>query len=64
MVTAILKCSCKSDYQDEKYGEKMRVHNAKSVIKQDGSFRCTVCTNINNMSSSDAKAKDNKKSKK
>jgi len=38
MPTKILKCTCKSDYQDKKYGKGNRVHN----IKNEG-CRCTVC---------------------
>ena len=30
---------CISPYQDEKYGEKMRVHN----VTKSGDTRCTVC---------------------
>lgn len=38
----ILKCSCRSEFQDRKYGKGMRVHNpAKdgALIK----YNCTVC---------------------
>lgn len=40
----ILKCRCKSEYQDKLYGPGMRVHNATK--KSDGAMqRCAVCTN-------------------
>lgn len=34
----IKKCSCENDYQDEKYGENMRVFNETAK-----GHRCTVC---------------------
>lgn len=34
------KCTCKSPYQDKRYGRGQRVHNKK----KDG-WRCTVCGN-------------------
>lgn len=38
--TTIKKCTCKSAYQDEKYGQGKRAHN----LKADGEKgRCTVC---------------------
>ncbi len=42
----IKKCSCKNDYQDEKYGEGMRVQNP---LKDPGKYgyRCTVCSKVN-----------------
>lgn len=42
MTTEIKPCNCKNEYQDETYGEGMRVHNSKGG--RDGAgFRCTVC---------------------
>ena len=38
---AIKTCSCKSEYQDKKYGKNQRVHNR--YIKDSGGWRCTVC---------------------
>lgn len=35
----VLKCTCKSEFQDAKYGAGMRVHNPQ---KKEG-YRCTVC---------------------
>jgi len=37
--TATIKsCTCKNEYQDEKYGEGMRLMNSTNT-----GFRCTVC---------------------
>jgi len=36
--TKVAVCSCKSDYQDKKYGENKRLMN-----KKNNGFRCTVC---------------------
>ena len=38
----IAKCNCKSKYQDEKYGEGMRVFTY-SGIKDTSKKKCTVC---------------------
>lgn len=35
----IKKCLCQHEYQDEKYGNQMRVANRM----MNGAFRCTVC---------------------
>ena len=42
---AIRKCSCKSEYQDSKYGKGQRVHNrGVSKINNDKpAWVCTVC---------------------
>lgn len=38
----ILRCTCRSEYQDKLYGLAMRVHNKTN--KSDGAVqRCTVC---------------------
>ena len=39
ILMAIKKCSCNHEYQDEKYGKKLRVFNRKA----DGKFTCSVC---------------------
>ena len=44
----ILKCKCKNEYQDRKYGKQKRVHNPKSGGVRGGTggakeYRCTVC---------------------
>lgn len=36
----ILSCSCKHEYQDQRYGKGKRVHTA---TKDDEVYRCTVC---------------------
>ncbi len=45
MTTVILPCTCRSDYQDQRYGRGMRVHNVSG--KHDPNTppkkRCTVC---------------------
>lgn len=44
----ILKCTCKHQYQDDKYGQGMRVFNIippKKGISQE-SYRCTVCGQV------------------
>lgn len=46
MDTRILKCDCKSSYQDEKYGSGKRVHNVKKGGK---SCRCTICKKDKNI---------------
>jgi hypothetical protein len=40
--TAVLPCNCTSAYQDQKYGQGRRVHNAATGSKN-GDWRCTVC---------------------
>jgi len=39
---SVMKCTCKSAYQDEKYGKDYRLHNKK----KDGKWRCAVCGNM------------------
>ena len=36
--TKVLRCSCGSKFQDEKYGRNKRLHNATTK-----GYRCTVC---------------------
>jgi hypothetical protein len=43
MSTKILKCFCKSEFQDKKYGKQKRVANCTS---KDNEYRCTVCGKI------------------
>jgi len=42
----ILKCNCKHEYQDKKYGKGERVHNECQSTKNKGLYRCTVCGNL------------------
>lgn len=37
---AILKCSCSHEFQDQVYGQGMRVHN----VNEKGEAFCTVCS--------------------
>lgn len=46
MATQILKCECKHDYQDKRYGCGMRVHNALAPAKGSQQWRCTVCEKV------------------
>ena len=39
---AIKACTCKNDYQDERYGKGMRVHTVRPPDKAPR-YRCTVC---------------------
>ena len=39
-MTKIIKCKCKHKFQDDKYGDKKRVHNYGEKEK---TWRCTVC---------------------
>ena len=47
--TKILSCTCKHEFQDKRYGLKMRVHNSlgksgrAKIVAQIRLFRCTVC---------------------
>ena len=36
--TVVKFCSCKSDFQDKRYGKGKRLHNVTTK-----GFRCTVC---------------------
>jgi len=43
----ILPCSCKHKFQDEEYGEGMRVHNyAPKGYNGGPGWRCTVCEKV------------------
>jgi hypothetical protein len=45
--TKVLKCGCKHEYQDKKYGSGNRVHNeVGNVTKNGGQWRCTVCGKV------------------
>ena len=41
MTTKIMKCTCKHEYQDKKYGKQNRVFNQKVKANE---YRCTVCS--------------------
>lgn len=41
---AIIRCTCKNAYQDEKYGKQLRVANPMKVKQGSQKMaRCTVC---------------------
>ena len=42
MATKVLKCDCKHDYQDRRYGQQVRLHNSTSKTDR-AAWRCTVC---------------------
>ena len=45
--TRILNCSCASQFQDERYGCGLRLHNRmKQTDPAKQLWRCTVCLNI------------------
>lgn len=45
----ILKCKCKHEYQDQRYGKEQRVHNPlKKEKMQSQKWRCSVCENVIN----------------
>jgi len=56
-------CGCKSEFQDQKYGKGIRVHNI--ISKETNKARCTVCGKTNVMDSRVGSTKvDAKKNKK
>jgi len=43
---ALVKCGCKHEYQDAKYGHGIRVANTTAKQDKDiATVRCTVCNN-------------------
>lgn len=42
--TRVMQCTCRHPFQDERYGQNMRVHNA--MRKPRPGWRCTVCLKI------------------
>lgn len=56
MSTAILTCTCKSDFQDKTYGEGKRVGNECNK-----GLRCTVCGTLKGSNSVQDKNKIGKK---
>lgn len=42
--TKVIQCSCSHDFQDSRYGNNLRVHNA-CKNGSNISYRCTVCEN-------------------
>lgn len=46
MSVAIIKCTCKSEFQDLTYGKNMRLANLKGGEKRETEKSCTVCGTI------------------
>lgn len=46
--TKVLRCTCKHEFQDERYGRGKRLHN-KLADKATYDWRCTVCANERNV---------------
>jgi hypothetical protein len=42
MTTQLIKCTCKSSFQDETYGQNVRVGNCTAQSQ----YRCTVCGTV------------------
>ena len=45
MNALVLRCTCKHSFQDERYGDSMRLHNEekKGAKATSTKYRCTVC---------------------
>lgn len=39
----VMRCDCKHDYQDEKYGVGKRVHSRRVKDRKPLGWRCSVC---------------------
>lgn len=46
MATKIIKCTCESKYQDEKYEASKRVANGPIKNSDGKAYRCTVCGRV------------------
>jgi len=57
--TIVRECTCKSEYQDERYGKRQRVQNLSG--DRDHS-RCTVCKIVKAVAKSDEQKGEKKKS--
>ena len=42
-MTKELSCTCKSEFQDERYGKGIRVFNEMTSGTKVNGYRCTVC---------------------
>lgn len=38
----VMPCNCRSEYQDQKHGQGMRLHNPRKA----NTWACTVCGNV------------------
>ena len=45
MAYKVLKCTCKSEFQDKEYGTGMRLHNGCGKDGKSNEYRCTICGN-------------------
>jgi len=43
MASKVLKCDCKHEFQDKRYGLQNRLHNETTKVNTP-KWRCTVCT--------------------
>lgn len=50
----IIKCNCVHEFQDERYGLGMRVHNATA---KGSTYRCTVCASERRIDNTTVKPK-------
>lgn len=41
--TMVKKCTCSHEFQDQRYGAQMRVHNPFGSQAKGQGWRCTVC---------------------
>lgn len=48
----IIRCTCQHSFQDTKYGSSMRVHNLAKQLGSSPKWRCTVCGNEKESTSS------------
>ena len=46
--TAVKRCRCPNNFQDARYGKKMRVHNRTKQHEAKGlrGWRCTICGDV------------------
>ena len=43
IMTKEFPCTCKSEFQDERYGHGIRVFNERMAGSKNNGWRCTVC---------------------
>lgn len=53
----ILECNCKHEFQDQTYGQGLRVHTHSGKKDQDSIYYCTVCGDKKNITKDEKKAK-------
>lgn len=42
-MTKVMRCNCSNEFQDEIYGNKMRLFNERLANNKNNGWRCTVC---------------------